>query len=421
MNNQMPFYKRMFIMGLVFGLCFVAGCSLPRFVNFAFWDPSGHNRQDAAAVGEPVNILLLGIDARPGEENARTDTMILVHIDPQKKKVAAVSIPRDTRVPIGDGTDKINAANVVRGPEYASELVGDLLGINVDYYVLTNFQGFARCVDALGGVTINVEKRMLKRSEGIDLYPGVQRLDGKKALAYVRFRSDSLGDIGRTERQQKFMIAFAKEMFSTNAITKLPALIPELRRNVKTNMGLGMMLKLASMAPDFKPENLYCQTLPGYFYVDPDNHLSYWIADKEKARRLIATLMEGRKVAVVEEVPYSMRQTTSHEAGGNEALLKPLPEEAAGQTGETGQDSLPGPEVYYPESSWDSWDVPGNNGSTGTEQGVEPGTGNNQTAEPSNPVVPQEPVVNSPSGTAAGSNSGSSEFDIIQTNNWPSG
>lgn len=291
-------------MGMICGLCFAIGCALPKLFNLNFWDVVDQTTGPDVEAGEPVNILLLGIDARPGEVNARSDTMMLACVDPAKKKVALISIPRDSRVYVPGSVDKINGANAVGGPREACRAVERLMGVDVDYYVLTNFSGFSKCIDILGGVTLDVEKRMYKPSEGINLRPGVQHLDGKAALAYVRFRGDALGDIGRTERQQKFLTAFASELLKSKNILKLPSLIPELKKNIKTNMGLKTMLALAGTASSFKPESLICQTLPGYFFDDPDNGLSYWIVDKTKIDGMIASLFAGRKVAVVEEAPY---------------------------------------------------------------------------------------------------------------------
>jgi LCP family protein required for cell wall assembly len=207
-------------------------------------------------------------------------------------------------VDVPGALDKINNANAIGGPKAACKAVGKLLGTKVDYYVLTNFNGFANMIDILGGVTIDVEKRMYYPAENINLKPGVQELDGEDALAYVRYRGDALGDIGRTERQQKFLKAFAEEMLKTKTILKIPSLIPELRKNVETNMGTKTMVDLAKLALQFSPDDLVAQTLPGYFYDDPDTGVSYWIVDKTKSTELIASLMEGRKVAVIQESPY---------------------------------------------------------------------------------------------------------------------
>ncbi|MEW5898139.1 MAG: LCP family protein, partial [Bacillota bacterium] len=113
---------------------------------------------------EPLNsmtVLLLGVDARPGEKVARADTIIVAHVEPDANRLSLLSIPRDTRVNIPrHGMDKINAANVYGGPKLVSQVVSDLIGMPVQYYALTNWEGFKDIVDTLGGVTIEVEKRM---------------------------------------------------------------------------------------------------------------------------------------------------------------------------------------------------------------------------------------------------------------------
>jgi len=155
--------------------------------------------------GQPVDsitVLLLGTDSRPGETVGRTDTIIVARVDTAENRLSLLSIPRDTRVNIPKhGMDKINSANVYGGPTLTARVVSDLIGMPVQYYALTNWESFKEMVDTLGGITIDVEKRMYyyDRADGpeyiIDLQPGVQRLDGRKALQYVRWRNDALGDI----------------------------------------------------------------------------------------------------------------------------------------------------------------------------------------------------------------------------------
>lgn len=297
---------------LVFGVCFGAGAGVASLLN---WGRPAISAQVDTTAPEPendkrVSILVLGSDERKGDTFSRSDTIILVTIDPSLKKAAVVSIPRDTRVTLPNGeVNKINAAYAYGGPEGSVKAVQNLLGAPVDYYMELNFEGFAKVVDALGGVTINVPQRMYKPSEGINLYPGLQRLDGKQALAFVRYRDYQLGDIDRAAKQQQFLTALAKEMLQPSTITKLPALISEARPYIDTNMGLGSMLKLSRMAPGFTPESVISQTLPGYFYnqVGADNQLlqSYWVADKTTAKGLVDNMLAGQTVAVVQPAPPS--------------------------------------------------------------------------------------------------------------------
>lgn len=248
-----------------------------------------------------MNVLVMGVDARKGEDNARTDTMMLCSVDTEKNLVSILSIPRDTRVYIPNhGYEKINAANLYGGPNLAMRTVSDLLGTRVDKYVLTNFEGFKDVVDALGGVTIDVKERMYHYDPEhggmytIDLRPGVQRLDGEKALQFVRYRGYVNGDIDRTEQQQQFLAALMKEVMQPSTVTKLPSLVVSTYRMIDTNLSLWDMKKLAVAAGKMTDASLVTQTLPGKF-LNTDGG-SYWQVDPGTARMVMAAIEEGRSV-----------------------------------------------------------------------------------------------------------------------------
>ena len=265
-------------------------------------NPSNNNDNNNQAVSGRLNFLLMGIDARKGETVSRTDSIILASVDTQSKQASMLSIPRDTRVQIpGHGMDRINAASVYGGPELTIKIVEKLLGIPVDYYVMTNFNGFKDIVDTLGGVTIDVEKNMNYYDPTdnflINLKKGVQRMDGNKAIQYVRFRMDALGDISRTQRQQKFLEALAKEMLQPSTIVKLPRLLPQINKNVETNLGVMDMLSLAKAGKELENMNIVTETLPGNF-TDIDG-VSYWGVDAQKAKLVVADLFKGEKAASV--------------------------------------------------------------------------------------------------------------------------
>ncbi len=313
---------------LVFLLFFAMGSAISSYVK-ASSTADDNTDEDTVLVeedGERTNVLVLGVDARPGDENSRSDTMLLVSIDPQLDKVAVISIPRDTRVDVpGSPLDKICTANYAGGPEYAVTIVEDFMDIDIDYYVEADFNGFKDVIDTIGGVTINVPQRMYKPSEGIDLYPGTQKLDGYQALAFVRYRDYEYGDIERTSYQQEFLIALADELLQPKTITKLPALIKEVKSFVKTDLGLTQMLKMASWAPGFTSASIITQTLPGYFHdVYNDEGImeqSYWVADREEAARLIDNLFEGKTVAVMQISPYPVYVPTQEDVNTQRSNL----------------------------------------------------------------------------------------------------
>ncbi len=298
---------------LVFTLFFAMGSAISAYVNNNnVADPVEENEPEVIAKqdGKRTNILILGVDARPGESSSRSDTMLLASIDPGLDQAVIVSIPRDTKVEVpGSPLDKICTANFVGGPEYAVEIVEKLLAINIDYYVEADFNGFKKVIDKIGGVTINVPQRMYKPSENIDLYPGTKKLNGYEALAYVRYRDYLFGDIDRTTHQQEFLVALADELLQPKTIPKLPGLIKETRNFVNTNMGIKDLIKIASWAPGFTSSSIITQTLPGYFY-DVYNEegvmeQSYWIADKGEMADILDQLFAGKSVAVMQNSPIA--------------------------------------------------------------------------------------------------------------------
>jgi LCP family protein required for cell wall assembly len=240
-----------------------------------------------------VNVLLVGTDNR-GTERARADTIALVNVNFQNRAVQILSIPRDTRVKIpGRGLEKINHAHAYGGIDLLQKTVEGLLGSPVDYYVETDFKGFTKIIDQLGGVSLDVEKRMYYPEEDINLKPGLQTLNGDKALAYVRYRSDGLGDIGRIKRQQKFFQAAFEQHLTLNTLAKAPQIIGQLNDYVKTDLPFSAMLRIANTLKDTDSDNLQTHLLPGRSQTI--NGLSYWIADADATQKLLASITKPKK------------------------------------------------------------------------------------------------------------------------------
>ena len=197
-----------------------------------------------------LNILVMGVDDRPREDDpGRSDTLLVMTIDTESREASIISIPRDTRVRVkGLGWDKINHAYLIGKEALTRQTTESFLGIPMDYYVKVNLDSFGRIVDAIGGVTVDVEKRMQYEDSWdhyvIDLQPGVQRLDGRTALQYVRYRDED-GDIGRVARQQKFIKAVLAEASSPAIILKAPSIIREIFASLDTDMPVGLMLGVA--------------------------------------------------------------------------------------------------------------------------------------------------------------------------------
>ena len=154
---------------------------------------------------DPVNILVLGSDRRKGMagDKGRSDSIMLIRIDPRTKSISMLSIPRDLRVEIpGWGTDRINAAYSDGGAALSVSTFKTLTGLPVNHFIDINFIGFIDIVDYLGGVYIDVDRQYFNNTavtgySSIDLAAGYQRLNGHDALSFVRYRHDQLGDWGR--------------------------------------------------------------------------------------------------------------------------------------------------------------------------------------------------------------------------------
>ncbi len=163
-----------------------------------------------ALPGEAVNILLIGRDESVPGDPGRSDTQILVRLDPDSKSISMLSVPRDLRVDIpGVGIDKMNAAYFHGGPALVVETFSTLTGLPVNHFVEVDFAGFWHAVNILGGVYIPVDKRYYNPEsssyKSIDIMPGYQLMRGHDALDFVRFRRDESGDFGRMQRQQLFL------------------------------------------------------------------------------------------------------------------------------------------------------------------------------------------------------------------------
>ncbi|NLL48045.1 MAG: LCP family protein [Firmicutes bacterium] len=263
--------------------------------------------QKAATGDDRLLVLFLGTDEKL-EASTRADTMMLMSLNTVTGEAGVVSIPRDTRVwiPSRQRYERINAAFAHGGPAMALEAVSHLLGTPVEYYVHTDFQGFEKLVDVLGGVEINVTRRMqyVDKAGGleIDLRPGVQVLDGEKALQYVRYR-DRLGDVslvdpfndaydGRVERQRQFFEALVSQTLSPSSIVKLPQLVTQVFRIVNTNLPWDRVLSLAMSATKFSADKVQTAVLPGNSEVL--NNAWYWIINEEKAKHVIDTVIHGK-------------------------------------------------------------------------------------------------------------------------------
>jgi LCP family protein required for cell wall assembly len=212
-----------------------------------------------------VNILLLGIDKRPDEVYARTDTMILISIDPATNKASMLSIPRDLWVTIpGYGENRVNVAHYLGdkdgypggGPALAMKTVQYNLGVPVHFYMRVDFDGFRRIIDTLGGIDIDVPQTINDPKYPDDNYgydpfyieKGQQHLDGYLALKYARTRATAGSDFDRARRQQSVLLAVREKALAVGVIPKIPELWSTMAGTVQTDLQLVDILELAKLA-----------------------------------------------------------------------------------------------------------------------------------------------------------------------------
>jgi polyisoprenyl-teichoic acid--peptidoglycan teichoic acid transferase len=260
-------------------------------------------------IARPVNVLVMGIDrnldidpetGKPSTDifKTRSDTMLLVRLDPATHKVVVLSIPRDTRVEIPDeGLTKINHANWIGGPELASEVVSKTLNdVRIDRYARISTGAFRELIDAVGGVEVFVPIRMLyeDKTQGlsIDLEPGLQTLDGTQAEGFSRFRNDEAGDIGRTQRQQVLMKALQKRLSNPLMIAKIPQIFGVLQKYIDSDLSLGEMLALVQFGLQIKSDQLQMTLLPGRFSTPEEFDASYWVMDFSAMDRVMQSYFD---------------------------------------------------------------------------------------------------------------------------------
>ena len=217
-----------------------------------------------AEVANMRHLLLIGIDARPGETTGRSDTMMIVTLDPDGNVIKLTSIMRDLYVEIpGRKNNRINATYVFGGPELLMETIELNFGVHIDHYIAVNFSMLGKLIDSIGGLTLTVENEYymrrinavikqdnrvlgIDRNDQLLTEPGEQLMTGKQAQAYARYRYGTAdGDFGRTVRQREIITKIFEKLNQMTAI-ELMGLVVDNFDNVYTNLSVA---DLASYAP----------------------------------------------------------------------------------------------------------------------------------------------------------------------------
>ena len=222
-------------------------------------------KRDRSLLSEPTTVLVIGTDGgrAPGRGDAnRSDSLMLVHFDPQTHRISYLSIPRDLRVEIpGYGSSKINAANQMGGPALTLATVKALTGLPIDHVVVVDFDGFKELIDAVGGIQVTVSKAILSNRfdcpykparcakwEGWRFEKGTQHMNGQRALVYSRIRTNQLDpsdtDITRGNRQQIVADAVGNEIASFGTFLRLPFMGDTLASPIATDMSAWELAQL---------------------------------------------------------------------------------------------------------------------------------------------------------------------------------
>jgi LCP family protein required for cell wall assembly len=264
---------------------------------------------------DPVNILLLGTDARVGEGPSRTDAIILVHLNPRTNRVSLLSFPRDLWVEIpGHGYGRINAAYAIGertyGPGYGAalvkETVGNLAGVPVHNFLLINFEGFKTVIDRIGGIELDVPRPIDDAAYPMDEYPGdvrtmqvhfdagVQRMDGERALIYARTRHAD-NDFGRNQRQQQVLMAIFDRVRGQGMLAQLTSLddyTGALRDYVRTDLPRGEMLRLAQVGTRLTAESVQRYAIDSKMIVALETPATF-AADPVAVREIVDKMTAG--------------------------------------------------------------------------------------------------------------------------------
>ena len=222
------------------------------------------------ASGDPLDVLVLGVDRRPdsGEgSSTRSDTMMLVRVVPASGEVKLLSVPRDLYVEVEEGKkDRINTAFAYGGVDQARSIMEDLTDVEIDNYVIVDFVGFEKVIDAIGGVRVDVGSGVFP--EQWNMGEGMEHLNGHKALKYARYRGTPRADLDRIDHQQKLLAALRRQVLRWNTVTKLPGAIKVANENVDTDLGVMQVIPLARAlvfnGKDTKMESAELQGSPIY-------------------------------------------------------------------------------------------------------------------------------------------------------------
>lgn len=258
-------------------------------------------QEEREVFDKPFTVLLLGSDARADDPDmgARTDTIILVRVDPTINRISMVSIPRDTRIEIeGQGFQKFNAAYTFGGPSGTIAEVKELTGVDIDHYAEINFEGLVGLVDAIGGIDVVVDEEIDDEDAGGHIDAGEQHLDGEHALILARSRAYVDGDYSRQANQRKVIMAIINKGLTAPA-TELSGLIKASTKFLKTDKGIDFDF-IYDLADQIRhnndyPVEIFTATIPSS--TATIDEVSWVIADSAGVKAMMKLFTKGEDVS----------------------------------------------------------------------------------------------------------------------------
>ena len=266
-------------------LVIFAGLLTGKHLAHPFQQGNAWDNVDEVVEQGKINFLVMGTD----KDGTRTDVMMLFCLDTSNESICVLSIPRDTRVLIGNNYQKINAAYAINREELAVKTVRSLTGLPIHNYFVVNFEGFREIIDKLGGVEYNVPQDMDYEDPYQDLYihlkKGQQILNGDQAEQLVRFRATyTMGDLDRIHLQQDFLRAMAEQKMNARYLGKAPAIYSSISKYAISNMSANDVLTFASMVKRLGSDSVKSMTIPGV--AQTINGISYYVCDEAEMARI---------------------------------------------------------------------------------------------------------------------------------------
>ena len=298
---------------------------------------------DVALPKQPVNILLIGSDMPPGQPG-RSDTLLIVRLDPDSKRISMLSVPRDLRVEIpGYGLNKINSAYTYGGAALAVKTVKQVTGLPINHYMQTYFGGFWHIVNNLGGVYMMVDhfyyNPVGSGYKSIDIQPGYQLLDGKNALNFVRYRHDIYADFGRMVRQQMFLKELQRQSMRWHNVLKLPRLIKAIVALTSSDISsMKQFLSMVSLVLQLNTAHIYNTHITGS--TPMIDGVSYVVSTPEQIQEAVQEFENPEQPAAIARPNKIARKAYQVRVMSSDGTPVGAATQAAGQLAALGFDAV---------------------------------------------------------------------------------